>query len=123
MMHFTKRFVVVVMSIALAVSLTGCDNPIKKSLQKKRTRKLLQKLLIKLKTKLILPLFQLLKFLMIHRYKALYQRNMMKLAVVMQIHIKRLKSLCQIISIFTITTKSLIRNYVKYLIALTQIPQ
>ena len=36
MMQFTKRFVVVVMSIALAVSLTGCDNPIKKIFTKEK---------------------------------------------------------------------------------------
>lgn len=36
MMHFTKRFVVGVMSIALAVSLTGCDNPIEKIVTKEK---------------------------------------------------------------------------------------
>lgn len=36
MMHFIKRFVVGVMSIALAVSLTGCDNPIEKIVTKEK---------------------------------------------------------------------------------------
>lgn len=51
-MHFTKHVVIGVISIALAVSLTGCDNPIEKIFTKEKNEDTIAETVNQVKTEI-----------------------------------------------------------------------